>query len=197
MRKKYYYTLTCPSCGVVRKTLSKGVSGGRCRTCAGKETYVKPSSERNNKRKLGDGYITKQGYRLVYSDGKYVPAHRAPFLGKIKDSDVVHHVDGNKLNNKLSNLFACSKKEHRELHGQLERLSYYLIQNGLINFEEGKYTFSTSMKEFIDANSVNSGEALSVDIEGNPEPSPPMGRCNDYPEREYTQASGSAENPTE
>ena len=49
-------------------------------------------------------------------------------------------------------------------------------------------------------NSVNSGDVLTDNAEDNPEPSlvePPMilGRCNDYPEREYTQASGSAEHP--
>ena len=49
-------------------------------------------------------------------------------------------------------------------------------------------------------NSVNSGEVLTSNAEDNPEPSlvkPPMklGRCNDYSERKYTQASGSAEHP--
>lgn len=49
-------------------------------------------------------------------------------------------------------------------------------------------------------NSVNSGDVLAGKAEDNPERSPvepPMilGTCNDYPEREYTQASGSAEHP--
>ena len=43
--------------------------------------------------------------------------------------------------------------------------------------------------------SVNSVKPQTDYAVGNTEPSRGNGRCNDYPEREYTQASGSAENP--
>ncbi len=106
-------------------------------------------------------------------------------------------MDGNKLHNELQNLHPCSKAEHREIHGQLGKLSYFLIQQGLIEFVDAKYVFSTSMKEFMLANSVNSGKPVSIDIDGNPEPSLVQpGRCNDYPVREYSQVAGSAEHPT-
>lgn len=154
----------------------------RCKSCAGKQSYVKSTKPRSNERKHGDGYITKQGYHLVYHDGKYVPAHR--LVVEVEDHEVVHHVNGDKLNNERDNLYVCTKAEHREIHGQLERLSYYLIQNGLINFSDGRYSLSTAMKKFVDENSVNSGKPLTVDAEGNPEPSPKWGRCNDYPEWE-------------
>ena len=117
-------------------------------------------------------------------------------VGDVPYGYVVHHVDGDKLNNVLENLHVCSKVEHREIHGQLERLSYYLIQSGLILFNEGRYSLSTSMKQFVEANSVKSGKPLTVDAEGNPEPSPAWGRCNDYPAMEYTRAGGSAERPS-
>jgi hypothetical protein len=195
LRKKYLYKVVCPSCNEGREVTKKSSTGfQRCHPCAGKQTYVEPSSERKDKRSYGDGYITKQGYHLIYDGSSYVPAHRLKFKGLDKDI-IIHHIDGNKINNDLTNLYPCSKQVHREIHGQLERISYYLVQNGHINFEEGKYTLSTSMKKFIDENSVNSGKPLSVDAEGNPEPSPLVGRCNDYPEKEYTQVSGSTEDP--
>lgn len=189
---KYRYLHECPSCTKERWT--SNAKSGKCSKCAGKESYTPPSVERKDKRKYGDGYITKQGYHLVYTEEGYKPAHRLAFPELPKDH-VVHHVDGDKLNNKIENLHPCSKKEHREIHGQLERLSYLLIQQGLIVFKDGKYFLSTSMEQFMLANSVNSGEAVASDVDGNPEPSPVTGRCNDYPLEEYTQASGSAEHP--
>ena len=40
----------------------------------------------------------------------------------IKDDEVVHHKDGNKLNNKLCNLQVMTASEHARLHA-LENLS--------------------------------------------------------------------------
>lgn len=191
---KYRYRVECPSCKETR--WQSHTKASRCHPCAGKETYTPAAVPRKDARKLGDGYITKQGYHLVFRDGVYIPVQRVPFPDIPKDW-VVHHVDGNKLHNELENLHPCSKTEHRRIHAQLEKLSYLLIQHGLIEFNNATYTMSTSMKKFMLANSVNSGKPVSIDIDGNPEPSLVQpGRCNDYPEREYSQVAGSAEHPT-
>ncbi len=177
-RGRYRYLVECPYCEKQRWVAHKRAS--TCKVCAGKQSYVAPSVPRRDKRMPGDGYITSQGYHLVYRDGRYIPAHRI-VAGEIPENHVVHHIDGNKINNKPENLIVLSKKDHRETHGQLERLSYYLIQTGMIEFSDGRYSLSSAMKKFVDENAVNSGEALSVDAEGNPEPIPHVGRCNDYP----------------
>jgi hypothetical protein len=191
---KYRYLVECPSCTVRR--WQSHTKASRCRSCAGRETYTPATKPRKDARKVGDGYVTKQGYHLLFRNGEYTPAQRIPFP-EIPDNWVVHHVDGNKLNNAVKNLHPCSKAEHRKIHAQLEKLSYLLIQQGLIEFNDATYTLSTSMKKFVLANSVNSGEPVSIDIDGNPEPSLVQpGRCNDYPEREYSQVAGSAEHPT-
>lgn len=180
-RGRYRYLVECPDCNMQRWVAHKYAS--TCKPCAGRKSYVKPSAPRKDKRNYGDGYITSTGYHLVYRDGQYMPAHRI-IVGDIPDGHVVHHIDGNKLNNDEMNLIVLSKREHRETHGQLERISYFLIQSGLIEFQDGRYNLSSAMKKFVDENAVNSGEALSVDAEGNPEPIPFVGRCNDYPFRE-------------
>lgn len=57
----------------------------------------------------------------------------------------VHHIDGDKLNNKPDNLFVCkSNSDHRYKHLQLEQISYELIKNRIIKFskEKGAYFFN-------------------------------------------------------
>lgn len=191
---RYSYLVECTVCNTQR--WQSHAKASRCHSCAGKLAYTPSTAKRKDARQVGEGYITKQGYHLIFKDGAYVPAQRLPFPD-LPANFVVHHVDGNKLHNEPSNLHPCTKGEHREIHAQLEKLSYFLIQQGMINFVDAKYVFSTRMKEFMRANSVNSGKPVSVDIDGNPEPSLVLpGRCNDYPAREYSQVAGSAEHPT-
>jgi hypothetical protein len=161
----------------------------RCRSCAGKETYVPSKVERSDKRKRGDGYITKDGYHLIYDGGKYKPAHHFAF-DSLPDGHVVHHIDGDKLNNKLDNLVPLSKKAHREAHGSLEKVSYSLIQSGLIEYDvvTNSYSLSRVMEKLMMLIPVNSEKPLTDSAEGNSEPSPAWGRCNDYPMEEYARS---------
>jgi len=72
---------------------------------------------------LGGPYLRGDGYMYLcfrYSDAvrdyEYVTEHRwvmEQHLGrKLKPSEHVHHVDGNKANNKISNLRILSNREH-------------------------------------------------------------------------------------
>lgn len=192
-KTKYLYLIECPECKVPRWQ-SNAKSTKRCKPCAGRITYNPVKVDRKDKRQRGQGYITKQGYHLVFDGKNYIPAHRTAFPD-IPVDWVVHHIDGDKLNNVVSNLLPLSKSTHRELHGQLETLSYLLIQCGLIVFNRDTctYALSSSLQKCSELISVNSGDTLTSGVEGNPEPSLVRGRCNDYPIEEYTQVSGSAE----
>lgn len=190
---RYSYLVECPECKQPRWQ-SNAKSTSRCKPCGGRASYTPNKIDRKDKRKFGEGYITKQGYHLVFDGTNYIPAHRTSFTDLPKEW-VVHHVDGDKLNNVVDNLVPLSKQAHRELHGQLEKLSYLLIQSGLITFDKPSisYSLSSSLQKCIELNSVNSGKLLADGAEDNPEPSPKWGRCNDYPKGEYSQVAGSAE----
>lgn len=66
-------------------------------------------------------YLNGNGYIVNCKDRKHrYLVHRRKMeehIGrKLKHNEVVHHIDGNKLNNDLSNLQLMTRKEHIEIH---------------------------------------------------------------------------------
>lgn len=79
-------------------------------------------------------YVTKEGYIQVYKpsnpmarDNGYVAQHRLVASKMIKrplsSDEIVHHIDGNKLNNKPSNLQVVTKSEHWRIHNQKQMIN--------------------------------------------------------------------------
>lgn len=68
--------------------------------------------------KMAKTYTNKSGYRRYKNTGKFV--HRAnaekKVGGKIRKGYEVHHKDGNRQNNKPSNLAVLKKAFHRWIH---------------------------------------------------------------------------------
>lgn len=66
------------------------------------------------------------------------------FQGRsLTNKELVHHIDGNILNNELSNLFVCrDTSHHRKIHWNLERIAMGLVRSGEILFDQitGTYT---------------------------------------------------------
>ena len=81
---------------------------------------------------VGDKFIDKKyGYVMVVQENRKrsIPEHRliAEFaLGrKLRRSEVIHHINGDKIYNRNENLLVCSHKYHAELH---QRMSYLYQQ---------------------------------------------------------------------
>jgi hypothetical protein len=67
----------------------------------------------------GKVWINDNGYVSVYNNGKLDKLHRVIWeqhYGKIPKGYQIHHIDGNKLNNHISNLKLISMSEHSRLH---------------------------------------------------------------------------------
>ena len=68
--------------------------------------YIKLKSSHEN--------ATKQGY---------IPEHRLKIIQKIgrplKENEVVHHINGNKRDNRLKNLLLLTDSEHKKLHASM------------------------------------------------------------------------------
>lgn len=118
----------CLDCGmeVTRKSV-------RCNSCNGKDRVGKINRERNPNWRGGET-IHRAGYRFILDPRpnpkhRYVAEHRffwEQANGPIPDRCIIHHLNGNKQDNRLENLTVLSNSAHRKLHADvdLERSRY-------------------------------------------------------------------------
>ena len=67
--------------------------------------------------------ITKDEHRLIMEN----------FLGrKLEFNEVVHHIDGNKINNNLDNLDLCTRVQHNRCHADMEKIVFELFRKGQV-----------------------------------------------------------------
>lgn len=54
--------------------------------------------------------------------------------------EIIHHIDFNKQNNKIENLYLCNnRKEHSLVHFSISKLVEELLKRNYIKFENGRY----------------------------------------------------------
>jgi len=88
----------------------------------------------------------KTGYKYYIVYDKRIYTHREKIENKIgrtlKYHEIVHHIDGDKSNDNIENLYLCKDiSEHTCLHDDLEKIAMKLVKNGDVKFdhEKGKY----------------------------------------------------------
>lgn len=97
------------------------------------------------------GKMIHRGYLLIMKKG-HKRANRNGYvrnsvlvmekrLGRpIKNTEIIHHIDGNSLNDSPDNLYCYdSNGTHHKGHGTLEKCGYKLYKKGLIKFNNGVY----------------------------------------------------------
>ncbi len=86
--------------------------------------------------------ISSSGHVLKWDEehNSYVQEHRLIMSNELKkplnELNEIHHINGIKTDNSLSNLIELSASEHGLLHSQLEKLAFNMVANNLILFDK-------------------------------------------------------------
>jgi hypothetical protein len=162
-----------------------------CQSCATKIGGVKrkgrkaPHTAKRNSSQVGKNhpswrggqYVDANGYRMVNVRsgrrksgwGNYKKEHilvvERNIGRKILKSELVHHVDGVKLNNHISNLFLTDSSGHRNAHVSLQDIGYELVRSKLVKFSKktGKYSVAdVKLRELLGHPKMPSGIGQSA-----------------------------------
>lgn len=157
-KRKYYQDKLCICCG-------KKFNNSKFQTekvykkqkfCSLKCSYKSaklfvPRGEKSPSWKGGVQYHS--GYRYIYMPDHpyrakelYIGEHRIimeQHIGRfIKKGELVHHINGDRLDNRIENLYLCRNgKEHTAIHRQMDKLMFDLIKKGIVLFNEQKVQY--------------------------------------------------------
>ena len=99
-------------------------SSGTTSMRSGSRSTVASRPRKSSKSKSLQTRVNSSGYQQFKDNktGKWVLTHRRvaekKVGGKIFHGREVHHIDGNKNNNRSSNLLVVSKEQHRRIHSK-------------------------------------------------------------------------------
>jgi hypothetical protein len=97
------------------------------------------TADRNRAERDGPTYVDGKGYVRIRGKAA-LSEHRS--ITRATPGQVVHHVDGDKTNNDISNLSVLGgQSEHSRVHGSLERVAFELVRSGAIRYDHDTHVY--------------------------------------------------------
>lgn len=148
-KKKKPIIKICPICKK-EFTLSCWLSKRRTycsNTCAGKSRKGKPGypKAKGKHSSCYRGPIKKHNGVWDYDEkGRFRLIHRIlmekQIKRELKKSEIIHHINGDKFDNRIKNLYLChNRSEHINVHRLMRKIVSNLIEKEIIEFNDGKY----------------------------------------------------------
>lgn len=88
-------------------------------------------------------YAPHRGKSNIYSYEHILVAEEK--IGRLLNNEHVHHINGNKIDNRSDNLLVLTPSQHRTLHRQLEELAMELVVKGIIIYKDGVYMWADNV----------------------------------------------------
>ena len=155
-RTKTYHHFKCDNCGVEFTRTKNGklrdTQTHYCSKCPQYSLSARHASLAKHKKYVEKGFKGSGSYKEIYvgedypyRNTRWLREHIAVMerhIGKrIPAGMVVHHIDGDKTNNNIDNLFLCTVDEHNKLHGKIEKVVFDLVRKGLIKFDSNTHEY--------------------------------------------------------
>lgn len=116
-------TRICDNCKKEFKTYACYDKRNRKNRFCSKKCEAEFKNLNNTSQSWTGGHISKStGYKYIRVNGKAIEEHRLVMerhIGrKLKSNEVVHHINGNKLDNRIENLKLMTKAQHSKMHSE-------------------------------------------------------------------------------
>lgn len=143
----------CDECGVEIITTVRQIHKSRTRSNDGMDRCLLHAIRHAGKLRRVQNIVNEHGYVNNINDkNKRTLVHRTVMENhlnrKLNKNEIIHHIDGNKSNNILSNLLICnSNSDHANIHANIEHVAFELIRDKKIifNLKTRSYEVNNSM----------------------------------------------------
>lgn len=162
--------IKCSDCNKYRfidKANKKAAEKRSCKSCSQKKVQTKRFPPSRKGLHSGLGYIGSDGYRMISIGIRtYKREHRlvmeAKLGRKLKPTEKVHHINFDRLDNRIENLFLCSSESvHRLSHSSLKSVIKNLINAGVLDFDNVSGTYHMAQVKSCELLETPSGQSAA------------------------------------
>lgn len=143
VKGKQFIDVVCAHCGKIIHLRKCYARRNRSHYFCNKHCESEYRKLDNTKDNWAGGRInTSTGYKTIRIDGREIDEHRlvmAKHIGRdLRSDEIVHHINGDKLDNRIENLQLLSQSEHMKIHNAKKSAPRQCVRCGKIKEIHGR-----------------------------------------------------------